>query len=1371
MRDFYTKENMLGQAFHVPDAGLYFEPAELVFETETDTGREGVIRVLHRAGKPARGYVYPSERCMRGVREQFAPAADGTGYIRWQFDARGIAPGRIIRGSFRVITPYGEYKIPYMVEISAKGELLRRKNASRAAGGRNGVLLEQAAQEGIRGQMPEGTPSDDRSAAAGGIRTKAEFLEMAEEDFERAAAFFYSSRFEEILTEEEDRTIYRGLSMQEGNLQNVEEFLIAACGKEKTVFEPVEKSLFLQTRVRAGRTEGRLAGSRAERAIEAHRQRVRRSGMAGGSARQETAKEEDLVYIPLQIRRIGNGFNGPVIRTEGIFLPSAPFAVPLNDESLSVLTDGTADRSAVQKTAAAEAAAAGDVSADMENSDEGTGRTIAANTKNDDRGNSGTIDAGRNSNVSGRITDDKTESERVITVRIPVNRAALHAGRNFGRVIIQGPFNETAVPVEVHCPGSAVQMRRRQGRELELLQLQLMRLYVDFRLEETLPENWFLQADRLIDEISLRSHRDLIPRLYGVHLLILRGQYAEAQRELGRIAVRYAGTDSAQNFSARFTGEQEDAYCYRQYLNARCRLEDTQLRGRVVRFLRGTYRQTGDWRTAWMLLDLAEEYAPGTAARWNFLRHQFESGCNSPVIWIEAWDMVRIDPQILLPGSSVQERWARDDFGLHVLWYAARNRALTPRAAEVMIALAEKKKTFSKLLFRALGSAYEMWEEEYRTASLAQKKYEGGNGPQAAGTCGEDESSPAAPDISPSAESALQMKTEILRAACILLLRGQDLSLQAHKWYARAVEAQIPLTNLEQNWRNSMPVEDAGYRIPAGRNAVLRTTASRAVRAVLIYDRFRGEQTFPVRNGVAFLPVYGDANTVFLEDEEGNRYAKSLPYALDEKAVRQDSDVPEDPYALAEWIGFGSRAGVSLQVAPKEDDPVSERFAKAVGSLLDSGLLTGEARTRLLLMCLADSSGKQDYLRFYLSKADPSQGDAGERARLLAYLAEAGEYDKATRWLLAYGTEGVGAKLLGSISIGTAWEGGAQAALIPMGWEAFLRGCESTGLLERLSASFSGLSGELLRLRKACADTGVSTTALDRRIIRQVLYSGAVMSEHGQIIISAGRKLEDAFLPSVAQYADYAFSNGVSMGNRMTDLIAGLIAGGGTAAMAGRGSAALSAAGITGTPEKSASGQGQQAEREDIPDICRIACLKELSMRQDEISGRERAAAKASLSVLLSKGIIFPFYRQFPGYDDRLDLYAEETLVQYHPPEPDDGSGRNIVFHYTTSRRGEAGNYRARPMKEMYRDFFVSGFLLFFGEQMHYYITDDAAGRHVVQSGIIGQDARILDSCSGRFGLINETTRAAALRDYDEALSLLTGYYRRSYLENELFRR
>ena len=272
-------------------------------------------------------------------------------------------------------------------------------------------------------------------------------------------------------------------------------------------------------------------------------------------------------------------------------------------------------------------------------------------------------------------------------------------------------------------------------------------------------------------------------------------------------------------------------------------------------------------------------------------------------------------------------------------------------------------------------------------------------------------------------------------------------------------------------------------------------------------------------------------------------YAKSLPYALDEKQTDESPDkVPEDPYELAQWIGFGTREDVGLQSPPKTDEPASERFAKAVGGLLDSGLLTGAARTQLLLMCLSENKEEPEYLRFYLSKADPAQGGHEERAGLLAYLADAEEYEKALRWIITYGTEGVSAGLLGRISMGLPWEGGAQSALTAAGWEAFSRGDRHTGLLERLSASFTGLSSELLLLRKACAATGVSTTALDRRIMRQVLYSSAVQSEHSQIIVTAGRRLEEAYLPAVAQFADYAFSNGISMGNRMTDLIAGLIA-------------------------------------------------------------------------------------------------------------------------------------------------------------------------------------------------------------------------------------
>ncbi|MEE1039675.1 MAG: DUF5717 family protein, partial [Lachnospiraceae bacterium] len=305
MRDFYTKENMQGEAFHVPDAGLAFEPSELAFEMETGTGREGVIRVRHKAGKPSRGYVYSSGPCMRAMREQFAPGADGTGFIRWQFDARGIAPGRTVRGFFRVISPFGEYRIPYCAEISGKGELLRKK------------------EPGIRDKdIPEKDPARLE------ILSKEQFAALAGKDPMKAAGFFYSGRFENILTTEEDRTLYRGLSMKEGNLQNMEEFLIAACGMEKTIYEPAVETLVLQVQGRAGRTEGRMAGTRAERALEAHRQRVRSSGLGGAPAQRKAPAQEDLVYMNLGIRKIGSGFSELQIRAEGRFLPTAPFSVP-----------------------------------------------------------------------------------------------------------------------------------------------------------------------------------------------------------------------------------------------------------------------------------------------------------------------------------------------------------------------------------------------------------------------------------------------------------------------------------------------------------------------------------------------------------------------------------------------------------------------------------------------------------------------------------------------------------------------------------------------------------------------------------------------------------------------------------------------------------------------------------------------------------------------------------------------------------------------------------------------------------------------------------------------------------------------------------
>ena len=92
-------------------------------------------------------------------------------------------------------------------------------------------------------------------------------------------------------------------------------------------------------------------------------------------------------------------------------------------------------------------------------------------------------------------------------------------------------------------------------------------------------------------------------------------------------------------------------------------------------------------------------------------------------------------------------------------------------------------------------------------------------------------------------------------------------------------------------------------------------------------------------------------------------------------------------------------------------------------------------------------------------------------------------------------------------------------------------------------------------------------------------------------------------------------------------------------------------------------------------------------------------------------------------------------------------------------------------MKEMYDGIYVAGFVLFFGEQVRYFITDDPERTNVVESGTFGQDTRIAAEGDDRFAMINRISALAAMQKYDEALDAMEKYNRRANLVSKMFRR
>ena len=87
----------------------------------------------------------------------------------------------------------------------------------------------------------------------------------------------------------------------------------------------------------------------------------------------------------------------------------------------------------------------------------------------------------------------------------------------------------------------------------------------------------------------------------------------------------------------------------------------------------------------------------------------------------------------------------------------------------------------------------------------------------------------------------------------------------------------------------------------------------------------------------------------------------------------------------------------------------------------------------------------------------------------------------------------------------------------------------------------------------------------------------------------------------------------------------------------------------------------------------------------------------------------------------------------------------------------------------MVRGFYVSSFFLFYGEEVHYFITDDPEEKNIVESGTIGQDTMIDPAEDDRFAQIDRLSRACMRRDRKKTAELYREYSIRDYLTRELF--
>lgn len=928
-----------------------------------------------------------------------------------------------------------------------------------------------------------------------------------------------------------------------------------------------------------------------------------------------------------------------------------------------------------------------------------------------------------------------------------VDSTKLHAGRNLGMIQIESAYHTLQVLVTVtNTPKRRFAIGMKQERKQ--LIYQMMQLYVDFRMKRVSSDVWMRETENVIDRLNNLDDRDAAGRLFQAQLLITKERYNEAQWVLERTKDLIAGAE-----------REQELRCYYLYLTTLCSREVMYV-DEVAQRVRKIYNaDTSNFRIAWLLLYLDEEYNKSPAKKWMFIEKQFMKGCTSPLLYIEAVHLLNANPVFLMQLSR---------YTISLLRFALKYDALSEEVIGQICYIADKQKEF-------VQSIYDILTECYR-------RY------------------PAA---------------ETLQSICGMLVKGDKTGEEYLVWYEKAVEEDLRITRLYEHYMLSLPSDydgklpkiilmyfaynnNLGYERKAflyayilrnnedypelyrtyvpeieqfvaeqllkgriskdlaylykriltpqmihGDNAtmladilfteLIRVDNPDITHAVVVYDRQKTQQIYPLMGGKAYVPLYGSSYQILLEDKKGNRYAKSVPYVLEKLLL---------PGKLAKQAApfVGAHLGLDLYLCEGDGDYIiiTEDNVHRVQNLMNSDRILDTYKDEIA-MKLTEFYYDNDMIReldSHLAVLQPERLSAKDRGTVIRYMTVRGMYEKALEWMKEYGTGNVEPKTIVRLCRRMLEREPElyDAKLTEIMHHAFKQSKYDETMLQYLAVHYNGLTKEMRNIWKACTSYDVDTYFLSERLLMQMLFTGTYVGEKNEIFFTyvqggAKTELEYAVLSQAA--FDYFVKDCVPE-DEMFDELARLYVQG-----------------------------------EKINTIATLAFLKYFAAEREKVTEAMKPVIEQLVEELLQEGIYFSFYQSYTDLIPGLSRIADRTYIEYKA-----SPNTRVMLHYVIKKEDDEKNvYKTEQMRNMYGGIFVKVVILFYGECLQSYITEEEMGEErLTESRTVHPDEPEKTDGGGRFMYLNDIALAETMQDYDTAETLLMEYAELDNKVKELFR-
>lgn len=923
-----------------------------------------------------------------------------------------------------------------------------------------------------------------------------------------------------------------------------------------------------------------------------------------------------------------------------------------------------------------------------------------------------------------------------------IDASAMHAGRNFGRIYIDGVYQSFTIDITAGVrddDGSISDIA--VTKDIKECMVGIMELYTSFRLKRIVTGVWANETISILNHLHALMPDEHMYELMKAQAFIINRQRQEAKWILD-------------DFKHSNPDKKAPIWGYYLYLMTLLEREPSYVDNMTHEVELIFYENPDSVLLFWVLLFLRDQYFDDSAGKLKDIKYWVLRGCSSPYLYIEAYYLISQDPYLIKELSV---------FELRILSWAVKEKALTKELAGAIFEAVDLAGGFDNRVYELLTAAYEICPEaEYvgiicsylikghKNDTCFHKWFELGieNKLRLTGlyesyllTMDDRQISPVPKIIQMYFSFDNKLPYRKLAVLYNNIIAAKETEPEVYHKYRKAMGRfamdQAQLRHIDDNlavlYEDMLELGFINEELSAAFSDIIYTHKlivfdKRIVRAIIYQNEMKEPQIVPVTDQCAYFELFSNDYVILFEDSRGYRYVKSISYRLQrlmdaEKYLdRCISLSPDRPQYIVSHFKHVRDYSDFTKDDLKLFKPVfySESFSDSYKAVMGY---------RILKYCQLHDY--EDYVRPFLQSInfDTLQKDA--RKYLIDMLVSNRLYEKAYDMAMEYGID-----MLAAASKVVLCENALKVQhvdddfMVQLAISAFKTGKYSDLVLKYLCENYTGPTDELINLWHAADKFSISSMKLDERILEQGIYTQIEPEKISDIFMEYYKRAGNEKL--ILAYISLVAHGYLHSGECKADFIFDII-------------------------EKRFIGN------RTLNDACQLALLKHFAEKTD-ITQAELEIEDTLLKYYIYNNMYFDFFARLDyRLLEKYFLY-DKAFLQYESTP-----GTHVVLHYSRDEDGE--EFNSEDMVEMYDGIYVKTFVIFFGELIRYYITEEHDNSiEVKESNRLTCNNIPGDNDHSRYNLINEMIISDTLSDETTLKSNIDEYKRLDAATKQLFK-